>query len=338
MPELTPEKLLAELQKGTLRPVYYFSGEELFRKQEAVRRLKDVVKPDDFNYFETEADACPAGEIVSQASTLPVFSARRLIIVKRANKIKTEGKKIIGEYLANPLESTTLVFICDEDLRKSKDPLPAACAQAGALTAFAGLRPEQACGWVQNYAEQNGAKISPEAVHIIVETVGTDLNALERELTKILMYLADEKVAQITPEHVVESLGFSKEENPFELANAIIDRDPARATRLIDKLLESGEEPLFLLNRISGALTKIIKVIRLTAAGVAGPQIAGLAGLNWFERGLTAKARNFPSETALVAALKKVIEAEALLKSSSGTEPSSLLKSIVIMTTGGRRR
>ena len=139
-------------------------------------------------------------------------------------------------------------------------------------------------------------------------------------------------------QHVVESLGFSKEENPFELANAIIDRDPARATRLIDKLLESGEEPLFLLNRISGALTKIIKVIRLTAAGVAGPQIAGLAGLNWFERGLTAKARNFPSETALVAALKKVIEAEALLKSSSGTEPSSLLKSIVIMTTGGRRR
>ncbi|MDE2511750.1 MAG: hypothetical protein KGL74_11570, partial [Elusimicrobia bacterium] len=90
--ELRPPELLKEWQAGKFRPVYYLFGEESAAKSDAVLKLKELFKADDFNLFEFSGDpGSEAPAILSEALTLPVFSDRRLVVVRNP-KIPAEAR------------------------------------------------------------------------------------------------------------------------------------------------------------------------------------------------------------------------------------------------------
>ena len=108
---------------------------------------------------------------------------------------------------------------------------------------------------------------------------------------------------------------------------------------LIDRLLDSGTTPIQLLNIITGVLIKLIKVKRLEAAGLDSQSLAARAGLNYFDRDFVPQARDFAPLPALVDTLSKSLEYDRELKTSSGSEPGVLLKSLVFkLLSGGRAK
>jgi len=336
MPAPGAQQLERELSAGRLRPFYYLAGEEIYRRDQAVKKIRALVNPDDFNYYSAQADKADMGEVVSLAATAPVFSARRLIILSRADKLKAEPRRLLSDYLSNPLETTCLVLTSDERKAGKDDQIAKICEGAGARFLFYGLRADEAEQWVIERAAEAGSRISREAAGLLVDCAGTDLNALERETSKLLIYTAGSKTA-IGPEAVLESLGFSKEENPFELSAALLRRDSARALLLTDKLLADGQEPVFLLSLISSNLMKILKVRRMSAAGTPKQQIFAEARLNaYYDSDFIRAAENFGDDKTLLSAIDKALDAEAALKSSSA-EAGALLKSLILKALPQKR-
>ena len=169
-----------------------------------------------------------------------------------------------------------------------------------------------------------------EAVNLLCQSVGTELAALENEIEKLALYAWDRTDKKITQEDVLACIGFSKEENPFELANAILSCNKTKALKLVTKLLDDGEEPVAVLSKMTFPILKMARIKRLSEGGVPSGDIIRAAGLFPWEGRLVSSARSFPNQKQFLTTLNRLIEADAAFKSGTGSDPQITLKGILL--------
>ncbi|WP_428047601.1 DNA polymerase III subunit delta [Candidatus Proelusimicrobium excrementi] len=331
MPKITFTQLSKDLKKGVLAPVYLFTGDDVYRKREVADKIKEIVNPDDFNFVKEDASSCNIGELISLAGTAPVFNAKRLIVLNNADKLKKAAAEALASYLENPLETTCLVIMHNDAKKAKKDKtLEDSCSEACVITAFDELKSNQLGPWIEEHLAVKGFKIEPEALILLQEIVGSDLVALNTEIEKLSLYLLDSEDKTVRQADILASVGLSKEENPFALSNAVLDCNRQEALKLAQKLLDGGEEPVSVLNKISACALKMLRIKRLSEAGLTGPALLQAAGLLPWESRLAAKAYIMPSSASLCRALDKIIETDMAFKSSSAGEPSIQIKGIIL--------
>ena len=331
MAKITAEKLNAELAKNTVSPVYLLTGEDVYRKSLIVQKIREVLHPDDFNSYQTEADKADLGEVLALANTAPVFSENRLIVLTGIEKLRKEPKEALIRYLDNPLPTTTLVLTHNDSKKmKTEKVLAEVCSDAGRVVNFDELKKDELNSWVRQKMQEKGLKPDFNSVDLLCESVGSELNALENEIEKIWLYTAERNDKTITKEDVLACIGFSKEENPFELSNAITACNKARAVKLVDKLIDDGEEPIAILSKMTFPILKMARIKRYSEAGLSPSEILRAAGLMPWESRLVGQARSFPSQKYFLNALNRIIEADSTLKSSSLSDPKILLKGILL--------
>lgn len=331
MAKITAEKLNAELAKNTVSPVYLLTGEDVYRKNLVIQKIREVLHPDDFNSYQSEADKADLGEVLALANTSPVFSDSRLIVLTGIEKLRKEPKEALIRYLDNPLPTTTLVLTHNDSKKmKTEKVLAEVCSDAGRVANFDELKKDELNSWVRQKMQEKGLKPTFDSVDLLCESVGGELNALENEIEKISLYTSDREDKSISKEDVLACIGFSKEENPFELSNAITACNKTRAVQLVDKLVDDGEEPVAILSKMTFPILKMARIKRLSEAGMAPAEILRAAGLMYWESRLVSAARSFPAQKNFLNALNRIIDADAAFKSSSASDPKILLKGILL--------
>ena len=331
MPKTTADKITAQLAKGKIAPVYLLTGEDIYRKNLVIAEICKAVNPDEFNFFREQSEQADVGEALTLANTPPVFAPLRLVILGGIEKLRKEPKEALLRYLENPLETTVFVLSHNDSKKmKTEKRLAELCADAGYVCNFEELKEDDLSSWVRAQAQQKGVTLSFEAVDLLCNLVGGELGALENELEKLALYSLDRTDKTISAQDVLACVGFSKEQNPFELSNAITACDKKRALYLVDKLLEDGEEPVAVLNKMTYPILKMARVKRLVDGGMYGAEVAKAAGLMFWESRLVNQARNFPSVKIFEQTLNRLIDADCSLKTSSAAEPKIVLKGILL--------
>ena len=331
MPKLTAEKLQAQLAAQKVSPIYLLTGEDTYRKQEIIQKIRGVLQPDDFNFFTSPADKADLGEVLALANTAPVFSTARMIVLTGIEKLRKEPKAALMRYLTDPLPTTTLV-LTHNDAKKIKTDraLTDVCTANGQVADFAELKQAELNLWAQNKLKARGLTADFEAVNLLCQSVGTELAALENEIEKLALYTLERTDKKISKEDVLSCIGFSKEENPFELANAILSCNKTKALKLVTKLLDDGEEPVAVLSKMTFPILKMARIKRLSEGGVPSGDIIRAAGLFPWEGRLVSAARNFPNQKQFLTTLNRLIEADAAFKSGTGSDPQITLKGILL--------
>lgn len=337
MAKSTADKITQALAKGTISPVYLFTGEDLFRKKELIDKITAAVQPDDFNIYASSADKADLGEVLALANTAPVFSQRRLVILTGIEKLRKDPKEALIRYLERPLETTVFILTHNDSKKfKTEKALAAAAAAGGDVANFDELKRDDLVMWIRQRLKQNGLNAEFDAVETLCEAVGGDLNALAQEIEKLALYTAERENKTITKEDVLAGVGFSKEENPFALANAVQYMNKKKALQLVDKLLDSGEEPVGVLAKITYPIEKMARIKTMSNAGMSAPDISRAAGLMFWENSLVSNARNFPSEEIFLKTLDRIIEADKALKTSTASDPKTLIKGILMTLFAGK--
>ena len=337
MPKSTADKIAKALAKGSVSPVYLLTGEDLFRKKELTDQIIAAVQPDDFNLFSTTADKANMGEVLALANTAPVFSAYRVVILTGIEKLRKNPKEALLRYLENPLETTVFILTHNDSKKmKTEKTLASLAAAHGDTANLDELKREELAMWATARFKQQGLAPAFDAVETLCEIVGGDLKALSQEIEKLALYVAERADKTISKEDVLTGVGFSKEENPFDLSNAIQALDKKKAVALAEKLLASGEEPVSVLSKISYPILKMARIKRMSQAGMAPADIMHAAGLMFWETALVNRARNFPSCEVFLKTLDRIIEADKALKTSTASDPKILIKGILMTLLSGR--
>lgn len=327
--ELKPEALLTEWKAGKFRPVYYFFGEESAAKQDAVLALKARFKPDDFNLREFSGD--PNSEhpaIVSECMTLPVFSDKRLVIVRNP-KIPAEARAALAEYLRAPSATTTLVLLSEDRRPDKKDALATAAAAAGAVCVFSPLDEDEAIERLIAEAKKAGKTLDPAAAAALTEQAGTDWGILSGELEKAVLFAGEG--AAIGLEAVSASMGFHKAADPWAFERLVSSRDlKACLSYLEDAFTDAKPEEVVFrsLAQARAAYLKQLKAKRMLKAGLPQREIEMKLRI-FYDRDFFARAQRV-SEPRLRRDLRRLLEVETNLKSKTWLDAKIEFEGVVI--------
>lgn len=331
MQTLTPKALADEWAKKKTRPVYYLAGEETALKEAALRRLEGLFKPESFNFSVRDAETSDIEQALDEARTAPMLADVRFVALKHVEKLKKEPMKALLAYLADPCPSACVLLLADWP-REKQDPLPGALTGDSALVSFALMSPQQAADHVNDRLLAGGVKSDGAALDLLIEMLGTESVTLDAETEKILLYMHGSGRV-FSPDDALALAGFARAGNPFELSNAVCARRPAEASRAAAAMLASGAEPLALLAQTSRSIEKMLKVKRLAASG-EGPAACYQVGLSPGQfHALQRDAAAF-TEEKLLRSLRRCLEAEELLKSSSKRDPGLVIRQLVYEITG----
>jgi DNA polymerase-3 subunit delta len=262
---MTREEFYRDLRKRKFAPVYSFRGEEDFLIDEAVESLIAEVMPQESRSFNLDVlygNEVDARDVVAHANSFPLGADHRIVILREYDRL--DDKEILQSYVKNPSPSTVLVLIS-----KKTD-----AAVRGKTTAvdFNRLYESELPPWIAERASVNEKRISREGCDLLLMYVGTSLRALDNEIEKIAVYVGDKKT--IDAEDVAAVVGISKTHNVFELTRAVGNRDLKRSVEILDRMMEFGEYPPFMVAALTKHFMTLLKLTEAKRSRMSGGELA----------------------------------------------------------------
>ncbi len=321
MQTLTPKALADEWARRKARPVYYLCGEETALKEAKLLKLEAAFRPEPFNFSVRDAELADLDQALDEACTAPMLAEVRFVVLRRVEKLKKEPLKRLLAYLENPCPSACLVLLADWP-REKQDPIPGALGRDCALVEFKPLTGAEAAERVNSALLARGVKAGGEALDLLVDLLGTDIATLDGETEKIALFMHGRE-RLFSPEDALALAGFARAQSPYELSNAVCGRQPAAAAAAVNRML------------LSRALERMLKVKRLAAAG-EGQGASYQAGMSPGQFYAAQRDADRFTDEKLVRSLRRCLEVEELLKSSSKRDPSILLRQLAQEITAAK--
>ena len=197
-------------------------------------------------------------DVVSTAKRYPMMADRQVVIIKEAQELSRTIDKI-ESYVENPLSSTVLVFCYKYKTLDKRKKVTKLLGQKGVVFESKKLYENQVGDWIKRVLSGKKYAIEPKASAMLVEFLGTDLSKINNELEKLQIILP--VGSTITPKHIEENIGFSKDYNNFELLNALGSRNQLKAFQIVQYFSDNPKaNPLVVTtSTIFGFYIKILK-------------------------------------------------------------------------------
>lgn len=228
-------------ETGSFAPVYYFFGEEEFLLQEAVARLVESAlggAERGFNYDVIDGAEADPKEIVTLASTFPMVAERRVLLVRRADKIR--DPELLDPYLDNPSLTTVVLFIAQSPDKRRSSHLR--LKKKAVVAEFERLSLGDIPRWIISRAKNMGRSVDSEGAALLADYSGTDLREIQNELEKLFVFAGDR--TELTVDDVQSVSGMSREVNLYELHRTLGTKDTQRSMEIVGRLLEGGQHPI----------------------------------------------------------------------------------------------
>jgi DNA polymerase III subunit delta len=235
-------KIVNDIKAGNIKPIYFLMGEESYYIDKLSDYIEQNVLTEDekgFNQTVLYGRDVTIEDIVSTAKRYPMMAERQVVIVKEAQDLSRTIDKL-ESYVENPMLSTVLVFCYKYKTLDKRKKMTKVIAKIGVVYESKKLYDNQVGDWIKRVLSGKGYSIEPKANAMLVEFLGTDLSKINNELEKLQIILP--KGSTITPQHIEENIGFSKDFNIFELRKAIGDRNQLKAYTIVDNFAQNPKD------------------------------------------------------------------------------------------------
>ena len=288
-------KIVNDIKAGNIKPIYFLMGEEPYY----IDKLSDyielnVLSEDEKSFNQTilYGRDVTIEDVVSTAKRYPMMAERQVVIVKEAQDLtKTIDK--LENYVENPMLSTVLVFCYKYKTLDKRKKLPKLISKSGVLYESKKLYENQVGDWIKRVLAGKNYSIEPKANAMLVEFLGNDLGKINNELEKLQIILP--KDSTITPKHIEENIGFSKDFNNFELLNALGSKNQLKAYQIVQYFSDNQKaNPLVVTtSTVFGFFIKLLKYHGLKDRNPKN--VATVLGVNpFFLKDYDVALKNYP--------------------------------------------
>jgi len=294
--------------------MYLFTGSEELLLRRAAARLLDELRSEgpvevvDVRAVELKEQGLP------DLRTGSLFGDRRAVLIRDAHELPADIAAGLVAELDGPSPEAVVILLATGTGRIVK--LARQIKAAGGRIDVAPPREWEDRKWedlVREEFSQHKRRAAPEAVAAILSHAGLDVSQIAEKVSQVVA-AGDGPISEADVERSVVGHG---SRGSFAVADAMCDRQPAKALELLRGVLEAGNDPIMVL----GALVYRVRSILAVAGKVDAKQV-GLRISGGQVRHLRAARRNFgPGE--LTSAMRTLADADVLLK--SGDVPPELV-------------
>jgi DNA polymerase-3 subunit delta len=328
------KQLVAAIKKGDLKPIYFLMGEEAYY----IDKISDFIEENvldeaekGFNQMVLYGRDVSIDDVVSNAKRYPMMAERQVVIVKEAQDLSRTIEKLV-QYAENPQPSTVLVLNYKyKKLDKRKALYKAIIKHGGVVFESKKLYENQVPDWIRRVLKGQGYDISPKAAQMLVEFLGTDLGKVNNELNKLKIVLP--KGTQITPEHIEENIGISKDFNNFELRKAVGERNVLKAHRIAKYFAENPKDNPMVVT-VALLFNFFSQLLHLHGMSDKNPRtVASALKVNpYFVNEYLTAARNYPmKKVSYVIALLREFDVKSKGVGSKAEPEKELLPELLVM-------
>ena len=311
------------------------TGDDLYHLDRAQAALLESLAPESAGPYGVNVFAGPErvelGRVVAAARSAGLFADRRVVLVRDVEMLDGDPEPL-QEFAESPPENAYLLIrapALDQRRRIHK-------ALAGCGTVLRFVRPEhdlagESLREIRALAADRGLRLDRESAQFLAEAVRGDLYRAQAEIDKLRDWAGAEAGAEIRLPDVRELVAAGDELSGWEIAEAVLDRDPRAGVQAVRRLLIAGAEPVALLGGLAWRVRGLVRAKAMLDAGAA-PREAVSAARAWRdgERFLSGLARYRMKELIHMPYL--LAEADRALKSRA-IEPGAVLERLVLRLT-----
>jgi len=310
MTRVSPEELLARLEKGKLIPALLLLGDERYLRNDCRAQLIERFVPEGSRTWAVSRYSAERGETqaaLEQAQTLPMLSPQQVVFLEDGEAIEKMGEKnrdqaveLLENYLEDPAPFTVLVVEAtglDQRMKLAKLLMEKTLVVEVGLGEDADDRQAAAVALARAIGKEQGVEFEQGAAEDLAEFVAADLMRLKTEIDKLSTFAGERK--QIRRADVSALVVSEKTTTVWELAEMLASRQLKMALEFLDRLLREGEEPLPMVGAIAWMYRKLIEASEIPGA-TNGWQAARQLGMRPEQAELALQnARRMPKDQLL---------------------------------------
>jgi len=326
------KQLVTDIKKGNLKPIYFLMGEEAYY----IDKISDYIEANvlaeeekGFNQMVLYGRDVTIEDIVGNAKRFPMMAERQVVIVKEAQDLSRTIEKL-ASYVANPQPTTVLVINYKYKKIDKRKALYKAINKVGVVYESKKLYENQVAEWIRRVLSGQNYTISPKAAQMLVEFLGTDLSKISNELDKLKIVLTEG--TQISPEHVEDNIGISKDYNNFELRKAVGEGNVVKAHKIVHYFADNPKDNPMVVT-VSLLFNFFSQLLHLHGLNDKNPRnVASALKVNpYFVNEYITAARNYPMRkvSAVIATLRE-FDVRSKGVGSNAVPQGDLLKELLV--------
>ena len=347
MPPLTSHELLSRLKKGKPVPAILLLGAEPYLRDICRAQLIEQYVPEAARTWAVSRFSAERGDIeaaLDQAQTLPMLSPQQVVFLENseaieefADKKREDAVELLESYLADPAPFTVLVLEAaqlDQRMKLSKLLVEKSLVVTVGLGDDPNQRNAAAVALARSLAKEQGVEFEKGAAEDLAECVSADLQRLKTEIEKLATFAGERKT--ILLEDVAAMVISERTTTVWEMADMIASRQGKRALDFLDRLLRSGEEPIFLLGGLLFMYRKLVEASEVKGV-VSGWQAARALQMAPEKAELAVRNARKISKPRLLAGMRAFQLADNRLKGGS-EDPRAVMEFLIAELTAPETR
>lgn len=326
------KQLVTDIKNKNLKPIYFLMGEEAYY----IDKISDFIEANvlaeeerGFNQMVLYGRDVTIDDIVGHAKRYPMMAEYQVIIVKEAQDLSRTIEQL-AKYAENPQPTTILVFNYKYKKIDKRKALYKTLKKAGIVYESKKLYENQVADWIRRVLAPKKYTISPKAAQMLVEFLGTDLSKINNELEKLQIILPEG--TQISPDHIEENIGISKDYNNFELTKAIGERNGLKAYKIVNYFGDNPKDNPMVVT-VSLLFIFFSKLLHFHGLNDRTPRsVASALKVNpYFVNDYITAARNFPMRkvSAVISTLRE-FDVKSKGVGSNAVPQGDLLKELMV--------
>lgn len=360
---MSEEILRNAIKSKNIGNLYLFYGPEEYLKRNYTEYAEKNLLTDEFkllNKIVMEGKTSPSA-IINNCETMPVFSDRKLVVVKNSGLFKKRknskeeeqeeeeeeekreeevpGKKAkpgkgkqedeLAQFLQNMPGHVCLIFVENEIDKRIKyiDIIK----KNGLIVEFDYRKPEKMVSWVLTRVKERNHEIDIKTAAQLVEYCEQCMDDVLNEIDKLCAYAGDRR--KITAADIKEVCTKSVKSRIFDLTDAIGAGQSAKALSLLHDMLILKEPIQKIMFMIAKQFRQLLQIKLLQREGATSSQITSRLKLSpYFSGKIIKQSQGFTLEK-LEAAISTGLELDISIKSGKMKDRAAVELMIISMSS-----
>ena len=240
----TYNQIIKNLSEDKFSKIYLLMGEETFFIKKICQFFENNFIEDQNKSFNQEifyGRDISIENIISSCKSFPMMSDKKLVIIKEAQELdifkRNNDKKneLLINYLSNVNPSTTLIFCLNNKTLDKRGKLFKSFNESSIILDSSSkdnkIYDNQLPKWIESEVNKKKYSISNDALLILTENIGNDLEKIDNALNKIYSNIESKNISK---DDILNLVGINREYNLFEFQDSLIDRNSLKCGKIMN--------------------------------------------------------------------------------------------------------
>jgi len=240
---------IAEIESGSLSPVYLLYGGDLYLEDEAIKAI--------YQSYGQHGSGCPEkqvfyGEIdnsrdfIDGLFSMGFFASRKTVVYKNIGKLDQNLRPRLLNFVGSPDPNILLIMTAGSDKSQLVDKLKDS-KKVKTISTWT-PKPDLFGDFVRRHLDRVNCTIKPDALNLLIDLTDDSLSHTIAELEKLLIYIGDRKT--IAEADVRLLVGGDKEYNMQNFIEAVARRNLNESVKIGLVLIRTSHSISYCINQL----------------------------------------------------------------------------------------